>query len=352
MQIQSIGDVTPNVTGVEGATPTTMASPPPTPHLAGTLDGIAQQLSMTPAELRGSLAGGASITDLAEQQGVSRDSLVKSVESQPAEPSGARARAARRDHPRPDGQPGLRPPPPLRRRAASGGARRSGAGVRAAAGPPGVSDSPAGAAWEWEATGTRWRIYHGGSVTANVAQAVARFVERDEARWSRFRADSEIARINVAPGRPVAVSPETFDLLVACAAWQRETGGVVQPLVGRALGAWGYERSLSERDPFVERSPEPRAVTASLTLDAESRSVRIPPGTYLRPRRDRQELDGGARRRRARRRAGRSGAARRRRRRPDSGPRDARGRGRAPGHRGEPRRQAASRRGAGSRDIG
>ena len=75
MDVQAISSVT-------GATPTTMTSPPPSPQLNGTLDGIAQSLSMTSDALRGSLAQGASITDLAQQKGVSRSDLVNQVESQ------------------------------------------------------------------------------------------------------------------------------------------------------------------------------------------------------------------------------------------------------------------------------
>ena len=82
MQTQPLGAESPDVSAVNGAMPTTMTSPPPTPQLNGTLDGIAQQLSMTPDALRQALAGGSSITDLAQQAGVSRDSLVQSVEAQ------------------------------------------------------------------------------------------------------------------------------------------------------------------------------------------------------------------------------------------------------------------------------
>jgi hypothetical protein len=82
MSIQSIGASTSGVAPIAGTTPTTMTSPPPSPHLDGTLDGIAGMLSMSPAALRSALKQGSSITDLAQQQGVSRDDLVKSVESQ------------------------------------------------------------------------------------------------------------------------------------------------------------------------------------------------------------------------------------------------------------------------------
>jgi hypothetical protein len=80
MSIQSIGAT--GVSPLYGTTPTSQTSPPPAPQLNGTLDGIAQSLSLSPDALRSALSQGQSITDLAQQQGVSRDSLVQSVESQ------------------------------------------------------------------------------------------------------------------------------------------------------------------------------------------------------------------------------------------------------------------------------
>ena len=82
MTIQPLGGWNPSVEAASGTTPTSMTSPPPTPQLNGTLDGIAQQLSMSPADLRSALGQGASITDLAQKHGVSRDDLVTSVEAQ------------------------------------------------------------------------------------------------------------------------------------------------------------------------------------------------------------------------------------------------------------------------------
>jgi thiamine biosynthesis lipoprotein len=72
------------------------------------------------------------------------------------------------------------------------------------------------AAWEWRATGTTWRIHHTGGVEVALAATIAQAVERDEARWSRFRPDSEVARINASAGRAVQVSPATLDLVDAC----------------------------------------------------------------------------------------------------------------------------------------
>ena len=58
-----------------------MASPPPAPALNGTLSGISQQLGMSMGDVQSALKQGASITSLAAQQGVSRTSLVSSVQS-------------------------------------------------------------------------------------------------------------------------------------------------------------------------------------------------------------------------------------------------------------------------------
>ncbi len=82
MNIQSLDSFDPAVTAVSGTSPTTMTSPPPTPTLDGTLAGISQQLGMSVGDVQSALKQGMSITDLAQQQNVSRSSLVQSVESQ------------------------------------------------------------------------------------------------------------------------------------------------------------------------------------------------------------------------------------------------------------------------------
>ncbi len=64
------------------AVPMSMASPPPTPALRGTLSGISQMLGMSMADVQSALKQGSSITSLASQQGVSRSSLVNWVQNQ------------------------------------------------------------------------------------------------------------------------------------------------------------------------------------------------------------------------------------------------------------------------------
>jgi hypothetical protein len=82
VNIQALGAQNPNVTAVSGTTPTTMTSPPPSPTLKGTLAGVSQGLGMNVSSVQSALRHGMSISGLAQQQGVSRDALVKSVTSQ------------------------------------------------------------------------------------------------------------------------------------------------------------------------------------------------------------------------------------------------------------------------------
>jgi thiamine biosynthesis lipoprotein len=136
-------------------------------------------------------------------------------------------------------------------------------------------------AWEFSATGTRWRLYHSGALNASVAATAQEAVRADEARWSRFRDDSETTRLNRRAGTWVAVSEETFALLAACREWTERSGGVFQPLVGRVLAAAGYDASIDRRAPGAAVTPVARPVRAELGLRRADRTVRVPPGTAL-----------------------------------------------------------------------
>jgi len=70
------------VHSVAGTAPTTMASPPPSPHLRGTLNPIAQTLGMSVSSIQAALTQGSSISGLAAQAGVARQSLVTQVYDQ------------------------------------------------------------------------------------------------------------------------------------------------------------------------------------------------------------------------------------------------------------------------------
>lgn len=109
-----------------------------------------------------------------------------------------------------------------------------------------------------------------------------------EARWSRFRPDSEVSALNRHPGAPVVVSADTVTLVEhAVAAWEL-TGGRFDPTVGAAMAAHGYDRTLSEllrgSVPAGTTEPVPAPGLAGTRLDPGlgtvtlARGVRFDPG--------------------------------------------------------------------------
>ena len=84
---------------------------------------------------------------------------------------------------------------------------------------------------------------------ARVAGAVDRVrdtFERLERRCSRFRADSELTRVNRRAGRPTRVSPELAELVSHALAAARRTEGRFDPTVLDAVVGAGYDRDFDE----------------------------------------------------------------------------------------------------------
>lgn len=116
------------------------------------------------------------------------------------------------------------------------------------------------------------------------AERIVRDVLDDVDRaCSRFRADSELSRLSDTGGATSAtVSPLLAELLAAALAAARRTGGDVDPTVGSALVACGYDRDLARLPtdapalPAVTlRVPGWRRVTLS------GRRLQLPPGVVL-----------------------------------------------------------------------
>ncbi|HNG22646.1 MAG TPA: FAD:protein FMN transferase [Microthrixaceae bacterium] len=85
-------------------------------------------------------------------------------------------------------------------------------------------------------------VVHGGD-RSTLDRAVERLVSL-EARWSRFRPESELSRLNAEAATAVVVSSDTARLVAtAVAAWSL-TGGRFDPTTGPALIAAGYDRSF------------------------------------------------------------------------------------------------------------
>lgn len=117
---------------------------------------------------------------------------------------------------------------------------------------------------------------------AVVAAAVARVFADAEQRFSRFRADSELSRLNRAT-EPVTVSEPMFAALVAARRYVELTDGLFDPAIGSTLVALGYDRSFTPGglDRDTDRALPPRGSFLAVTLDAERREVTRPAGIQI-----------------------------------------------------------------------
>ena len=171
--------------------------------------------------------------------GVTRQTVVRSC--------GTGIQRPRRDHHGPHAR---------RRRIPDGVSRSATPGTRLTCPAPGVP-RPDLAAWvrgELAGCGTDGRAALG--TTARVAAwppedldlalaAVDTELERLDRQASRFRDDSELSRIHREPGPVHQLSPGLAEAISVALAAARWTGGLVDPTVGGALIALGYDRDFA-----------------------------------------------------------------------------------------------------------
>ncbi|HEX3792978.1 MAG TPA: FAD:protein FMN transferase [Acidimicrobiales bacterium] len=101
---------------------------------------------------------------------------------------------------------------------------------------------------------------------------------------SRFRSDSELEHLHRHAGRPVVVSPLLFEALEVAVSVARMTHGAVDPTVGNAIAALGYDCDFEEigiRPALPLGSVGPVAGYGRMELQAATRTVRIPRGVRL-----------------------------------------------------------------------
>ena len=101
---------------------------------------------------------------------------------------------------------------------------------------------------------------------------------------SRFRADSELTRLNAAAERPVAVGRLLYDTIEQAVAAARATDGLVDPTIGRTLRLCGYDRTFAvvrARDGSLRPTYAETPGWRSIELDPERRTVGLAPGTEL-----------------------------------------------------------------------
>ncbi|MGC8473528.1 MAG: FAD:protein FMN transferase [Candidatus Dormibacteria bacterium] len=76
---------------------------------------------------------------------------------------------------------------------------------------------------------------------------------------SRFRPDSELSRVNADPRPEISVSDGLAALLADALLWSRATDGLLDPTIGAALLAAGYDRDFSQLDEHASAPGAPSA---------------------------------------------------------------------------------------------
>lgn len=111
--------------------------------------------------------------------------------------------------------------------------------------------------------------------------AIERLFHERDGRFSRFRADSELSRVNRASGWPVVVSPD-FLKMTELALWAaEETAGLVDPTLGGALVAAGYDRDFAAGALDTGGMPAPGDPGCRRALSLHGSVLRVPHGVLL-----------------------------------------------------------------------
>lgn len=144
----------------------------------------------------------------------------------------------------------------------------------------------------FEAMGTSVHVIVVGAA-GTVLDQIEHRVRDLEDRWSRFRPDSEVSRLNRADGVPVSVGPATIDLVErACAGW-RLTNGRFDPTVLDQMNGLGYDRTFDELSSPIARSAgesttssttlAPAPGCAGIEIDPHAETIRLPAGIGFDP---------------------------------------------------------------------
>lgn len=141
--------------------------------------------------------------------------------------------------------------------------------------------------WGYRAMGTELVVL--APTSAPAAGPTVRDLFADwEQRFSRFRPDSELTRVNGAAGRTVQVSPLFAEVTRVALAAAAATDGLFDPTLEHRLVALGYDRTFAELPGDRPTGPTEVGATAGSTgawrlveLDAAAGTVRLPTGVGL-----------------------------------------------------------------------
>jgi FAD:protein FMN transferase len=110
-------------------------------------------------------------------------------------------------------------------------------------------------------------------------------LQRVDVAASRFRTDSALSQANRLAGRPVPIPRLLVDLVDAALRMADHTNGAVDPTIGRALCALGYDRDIAAVLPDGPDGPLGRPGASGrwrdVRLDRFAGLLTVPPGTAL-----------------------------------------------------------------------
>jgi FAD:protein FMN transferase len=116
------------------------------------------------------------------------------------------------------------------------------------------------------------------------ALAVSRVVDDFDRACSRFRDDSELSKVNLLAGSPVRVGPVLLEAVSAALRAARLTDGDVDPTVGGALIALGYDRDFDALSGAASVQARPLAAVPgwrTVRVDPVAGTIRLAPGVSL-----------------------------------------------------------------------
>ena len=102
-------------------------------------------------------------------------------------------------------------------------------------------------------------------------------VHRLDEMLSNYNPESEVSEVNhTAAERPVAVTPELFDLLSACVKYSRESDGAFDITVGPLMKVWGFYKGTGRLPHRAEvRAALDRVGYRNIVLDGANRTVQF-----------------------------------------------------------------------------
>jgi len=140
----------------------------------------------------------------------------------------------------------------------------------------------AAAAAELDALGTRVRVavWPAGRLEAACA-AVGAELRRLDLEASRFREDSEIARLHARGGGLFLISEGLAEAIGVALVAARWTEGLVDPTIGNSLVELGYDRDFAAMLVDGSGSAEPGPAPGFGSIQLEGRLLRMPLGVLL-----------------------------------------------------------------------